>query len=262
VQQLASLDGRIGEAEQATIPVTDDGLLRGDGAFEVMRLYGGRPFALDDHLLRLAHSAERLRLPVEIDTLRTEIEALLVAMPAEARDGTMRVVATRGGLRLLLTEPLPDLAASIRLASVTYAPTRILDGVKSLSYAANMLAGRLAKEQGAAEALLVTPHGRVLEAPTSSFFWVRGGEIFTPPLEEHILASITRDRVLQEVEVGETHATLEDLRGADEAFLASTTREIQSVSAVDDMEWNAPGPVTERAAAALRARIDAELAHS
>jgi branched-chain amino acid aminotransferase len=262
VQQLASLDGHIGPAEEATIPVTDDGLLRGDGAFEVMRLYGGVPFALDDHLVRLAHSAERLRLPVDLDALRAEITALLQAMPAEARDGTMRVVATRGGLRLLLTEPMPDLAPSIRLASVTYAPTRILDGVKSLSYAANMLAGRLAKEKGAAEALLVTPHGRVLEAPTSSFFWVRDGRLFTPPLEEHILASITRERVLAEVEVTEAHATLDDLRGAEEAFLASTTREIQPVAAVDDIEWSAPGPVTSNAASALRARIEAELAQS
>jgi branched-chain amino acid aminotransferase len=262
VQQLASLDGRIGPAAEATVPATDDGLLRGDGAFEVMRLYGGAPFALDDHMLRLAHSAERLRLEVDMDALRADIAALLAAMPPEARDGTMRVVATRGGLRLLLTEPMPDLAPSIRLASVTYAPTRILDGVKSLSYAANMLAGRLAKEQGAGEALLVTPHGRVLEAPTSSFFWVREGRIFTPPLEEHILASITRDRVLAEVEVSEEHVTLEDLAGADEAFLASTTREIQAVSAVDGMEWAAPGPETTRAAQALRARIEAELARA
>ena len=80
---------------------------------------------------------------------------------------------TRGGRRLLLTEPLPATAASdVRLGIVTYAPTRVLDGVKSLSYAANMLCTRLAQERGFDEALLVTPHGRVLEAPTSSLFWV------------------------------------------------------------------------------------------
>ena len=83
------------------------------------------------------------------------------------------------------------------MKSVTYAPTRILDGVKSLSYASNMLAGRLAREQGFDDALLVTPHGRVLEAPTSSIFWVQGEEILTPPLDDHILASITRALVLQ-----------------------------------------------------------------
>ena len=80
--------------------------------------------------------------------------------------------------------------------SVTYSPTRLLDGAKTLSYAANMLAGRLAREQGYDEALLVTPHGRVLEAPTSSIFYVIDGELFTPPLDEHILASITRALVI------------------------------------------------------------------
>ena len=83
----------------------------------------------------------------------------------------------------------------MRLGIVTYAPTRVLDGVKSLSYAANMLCTRLAQERGFDEALLVTPHGRVLEAPTSTLFWVDAdGALCTPPLDEHILASITRDR--------------------------------------------------------------------
>ena len=85
----------------------------------------------------------------------------------------------------------------MRLASITYSPTRILDGIKSLSYAANMLASRLAREQGFDEALLVTPHGRVLEAPTSSIFWVQDGDVLTPPLDDHILASITRAAVIE-----------------------------------------------------------------
>lgn len=258
--ELACLDGRIGPAAEATIPVTDDGLLRGDGAFEVMRLYGGRPFALEDHLARLAGSAENLRLPVDVDAVRGDVEAILAAAPPEARDGCLRVLITRGGRRLLLTEPLPSASATIRLASVTFAPTRILDGVKSLSYAGNMLATRIARERGAQEALLLTPHGRVLEAPTSSFFWVRSGELLTPPLSEHILASITRARVLEESGARERECTLEDLHGAEEAFLASTTREVQPVAAIDDVELpGAPGPLTARAAAALRARIEAEL---
>src|SRR5690606_18799554 len=99
--------------------------------------------------------------------------------------------------RLLLTEPLPEHGAAIRLGSVTYAPPRLLDGIKSLSYAANMLATRLARERGCDEALLVTPHGRVLEAPTSSLFWIADGELLTPPLEDHILSSITRQRVIE-----------------------------------------------------------------
>ena len=103
---------------------------------------------------------------------------------------------TRGGRRILLTEQMPQMPDEARLMSVTYSPTRLLDGAKTLSYAANMLAGRLARENGYDEALLVTPHGRVLEAPTSSIFYVIDGELFTPPLDEHILASITRALVI------------------------------------------------------------------
>ncbi len=98
---------------------------------------------------------------------------------------------------------------------MTYAPNRVLDGLKSLSYAANMLAKRLAKDAGYDDALFVTPHGRVLEGTTSSFFWVdASGELLTPPLEDRILASITRDRVIAATGAQERSCTLEDLQAA------------------------------------------------
>src|SRR5687768_4218768 len=199
---LASLDGAIGPAEETRIPVTDEGLTRGDGAFEVMRLYGGRPFALAEHVSRLERTCAGLRLEFDVSALRSEIDALLGA--AGPVDALLRVVLTRGGRRILTVEPLPARPPVARVATVTYAPTRVLDGLKTLSYAGNMLAGRIAQEQGADEALLVTPHGRVLEGPTWTFFWGRGGRLFTPPLTDHILGSITRERLLQIVEVTET----------------------------------------------------------
>ena len=258
--ELASLDGRVMPAGEAMIPATDEGLLRGDGAFEVIRIYHGRPFALVDHLDRLERSGQNLRLP---DVFRAELEGEIPELLAERGgadfDGCLRVVITRGGRRLLLTEPLPATPERLRLAVVEYAPTRVLDGVKSLSYGANMLCGRLARERGFDEALLETPHGRVLEAPTSSLFWVeRDGTIFTPPLSEHILASITRARVMDEVPVTERPCTMDDLRSASEAFLASTTREAQSIAAIEDIEL-AEGERTREARAALRARIEREL---
>src|SRR3954447_8501243 len=76
---LASVDGAVGPAEEARIPVNDEGLLRGDGAFEAMRLYGGRPFALDDHLARLQRSCAGLRLEPDFEALRGEITGLLEA---------------------------------------------------------------------------------------------------------------------------------------------------------------------------------------
>jgi branched-chain amino acid aminotransferase len=254
---LASIDGAVMEAADATIPVTDEGLLRGDGVFEVIRLYEGRPFALDDHLARMERSAANLRLPADVAALRSEVEGLLErAGPVEA---LLRLVITRGGRRLALIEPLPGHPPAIRLATVTFAPTRVLDGIKSLSYAGNMLATRLAKERGADEALLVTPHGRVLEGPTSTFMWASGGTLRTPPLGEHILDSITRRLLLEELEIAEETCTLDDLAGADEAFLTSTVREVQAIAAIDDSELPVDGPLTQEAARRLRERIVAEL---
>jgi branched-chain amino acid aminotransferase len=257
---LVSIDGSIGPAAEARIPATDAGLLRGDGIFEVMRLYAGRPFALDRHLERFARSAANLRLDVDIDAVQAEAAALLEAAgPVEA---LLRIVATRGGHRVLLIEPLPSLPSAVRLGYVTYAPSRILTAVKSLSYAGNMLATRLAQERGYDEALLVTPHGRVLEAPTSSLFWARDGELLTPPLDDHILDSITRRAVIEGTGAAEAPCPRDELALADEAFLASTVREVQPIAAIEDHELptgKEPGPRTAEAARALRAKIEADL---
>ena len=257
---LASIDGAITLASEARIPATDAGLLRGDGIFEVIRVYDGRAFALEDHLKRLERSALNLRLPLDLEAVRSDANRLLAhAGPGEDHE-LLRIVITRGGRRLLLTEPLPDTPERIRLQSITYSPTRVLDGVKSLSYAGNMLASRLARERGADEALLVTPHGRVLEAPTSSIFWVKAGDIATPPLSDHILASITRALVIELSGAQEQPCTLEELFDADEAFLTSTTREVQPVASIDDHSFTADSPVAARLALEVSARVEAELA--
>jgi branched-chain amino acid aminotransferase len=261
--ELASLDGRIAPAAETAIPVTDEGLLRGDGVFELIRVYDGVPFALSDHLTRLQRSTKNLRLgwSASRDELETDVAHLLEARGGADFDGCLRVVLTRGGRRLLITEALPPMPEQARLAYVEYCPTRILDGVKSLSYAGNMLATRCAKERGFDEALLVTPHGRVLEAPTSTLFWCApDGALATPPLDDHILASITRAHVIEATGAEERACTKDDLRAASEAFLASTTREVQPVAAIEDIELEAPGERTREAAVGLRARIEEELA--
>jgi branched-chain amino acid aminotransferase len=257
---LGSVDGRIAPSGELTIPAPDEGLLRGDGVFEVIRVYDGLPFALTEHLDRLERSGANLRLPeVFRAELEDEIPELLEARGGASFDGVLRVVVTRGGRRLLLTEPAAPKPAGVRLGVVTYAPTRVLDGIKSLSYGANMLCTRLAQERGFDEALLVTPHGRVLEAPTSTLFWVdRDGTLCTPPLDEHILASITRDKLMKLLEVEERPCTLDDLSAASEAFLASTIREVQSIGAVEDVELE-EGPRTREAAAAFRRHVEEEL---
>jgi branched-chain amino acid aminotransferase len=260
--ELASLDGVIAPSAETTIPVTDEGFLRGDGVFEVIRVYDGAPFALDDHLTRLERSTKNLRLgwSAPRGDLEQDVSRLLEARGGSDFDGCLRIVLTRGGRRLVLTEQLPPTPKHARLAYVTYCPTRILDGVKSLSYAGNMLASRSARERGFDEALLVTPHGRVLEAPTSTIFWCTSdGVLATPPLDEHILASITRQCVIEATGAEERICTKDDLAQTSEAFLASTTREVQPISQIEDMELPAPGERTQEAAAGLRERIQEAL---
>ncbi|HEY6653461.1 MAG TPA: aminotransferase class IV, partial [Solirubrobacterales bacterium] len=262
--ELASVDGRIVGTPEARIPAADDGLLRGDGVFEVIRLYGGRPFALGEHLDRLERSAAAIELPIERPIFEEEISALLAELGEQ--EAQLRLVVTRGGRRLAFTENLPPYAdaVSISLAAVTYSPNEILNGVKSLSYAANMQASRLASARGADEAVLVRPDGIVLEAPTSTIFWVTAdGRLRTPSLDVGILASITRDRLVRELDVEEGGFPLEDLERASEAFLASTVREVQAISAVNETELaECPGRQTQEAAEAFSAILDRELAAS
>jgi branched-chain amino acid aminotransferase len=255
---LAAVDGRIMPRTDAVIEATDEGLLRGDGAFEVARLYGGVPFAWDDHLARLERSCSALRLTLDPEALEREVRLLLDR--AEGLDALLRVVITRAGRRLLLLEPLKPGRETLRLAVVVHEPTPLLLGVKSLSYAANMLANRIAVERGYDEALFVSRENMVLEGPTFSFFWVEGGTIYSPPLAEGILDSITRRRVLVANEVVQEHCPLDRLRGADEAFAAGTGIEVAPVLGIEGVrEWDAPGPVTRAAVAATRAQILGEV---
>jgi branched-chain amino acid aminotransferase len=261
VTEIASVDGVISPTTEATIPLPDDGLYRGDGVFEVIRLYDGHPFALTDHLDRLERSAAAIELPVDRQAVERELEALLVEFGEG--DAQLRIVITRGGRRILLIENMPPMAPSVRLATVTYQPTVILTGVKSLSYAANMQATRIAQGRGADEALLVRPDGVVMEAPTSTIFWATpDGSLRTPSLETGILDSITRRHIVRGLDVEEGAFAINDLLAAHEAFLASTVREVQGVEAVDDRILEAPGPRTQEAGEAFRSALSEILAQA
>jgi branched-chain amino acid aminotransferase len=119
-----------------------------------------------------------------------------------------------------------------------------------------MLATRLAKERGCDDALLVTPHGRVLEAPTCSFFYSLGAErLYTPPLSDHILDSITRRHVIAVTGAQERATARDDLEAVTEAFLASTLREVHPVARIEERELVAPGPLTRAAGDGVAQRI-------
>jgi branched-chain amino acid aminotransferase len=120
-----------------------------------------------------------------------------------------------------------------------------------MSYAANMAASRRARAAGGDEGLLAEPDGTVLEAPTASVFWAVDGILKAPALELGIVPSITRRVIMEALETLEVTADLDELLAADEVFLASTSRETQPVSRIDDVEYEARGPLCRAARRAL-----------
>jgi branched-chain amino acid aminotransferase len=256
---LCSLDGRISPVAEATISITDDGFLRGDGAFEMLKLYGGKPFGMADHMDRLDRSAAGIFLEYDRPAFEREIAALI--SEHGAHDAALRLVLSRGGRRIAIIEALPDFQHGVRLSSVRYQPTIVLTGLKTLSYGGNMRSTRIAQGHGADDALWVNPEGDVLEAPTSTLFWVDGdGNLHTPELDTGVLASITRERIMRQVPVTEDEGCkLTDVLGANEVFLASSLREVQGVSVLDGLEFACPGPVTSRVSDLLAEHIQAEI---
>ena len=257
-RQAASVDGVLCDAREATIPMYDDGLLRGDGAFEFVRCYAGKPFTLVEHLDRMGRTCATLRLPFPREQLETEIAALLAWVGPVFTD--LRIVLTRGGRRIVILEPYLDWPPA-HLAFVTDSPRQVLSGAKSLSYAGNMLAKRIAEERGFWEALLTWPDGRIMEVQQAAFFWVTPqGELCTPPLSEGPLDSITRRVVMKHLDVSERVCRTEDALAATEAFLAGTAREVQAVGVIEGRVFDdPPGPFTVQAIAAYRREVEEQL---
>lgn len=245
------------------VPVADSSVLRGDGCFEAIRSYRGRVFRLSDHLDRLDRSAAGLGLSVPP---RGELEAW-VERVAGPRDCIVRIILSRGdavgdtdGVSrcLVLSHPVGEAKSSLRLWPVP-APWHPagrpweLAGVKTISYAPNLAATRVAQTHGADDALLVSDGGMVLEGPTFSVGWFRDGALHTPPLDLGILDSITRRLVLGMVpDFKEVTAPVDELLAADEVFAVSTVKEVTAVTALGGHEL-APGPLTEELAQRFQA---------
>lgn len=251
---IAWMDGRVLPASEATIPLLDEGFLRGDGIFDAVLVRRGRTHALDAHLARLRRSAKAMRITVPV--LRQCITDLLAAWGQ--RDGVLRLVVTRGGrLRgILSTAVWPD---SIALATVEMPWRSALTGVKTLSYALNQWAVREATAAHADDALIVDD-SLVLELPTGSIVLVREGRLLTPDHQKvPILDSVTVQQLSLMVDVERTVLHTDDLAAADEAFVVSATRPVLPVHAIDDREFPAPGPVTADVRQRFSAFIDAHL---
>ncbi|MFI6209723.1 aminotransferase class IV [Streptomyces sp. NPDC051041] len=255
------LDGGLRDIESARVSAFDHGLTVGDGIFETVKAVDGRPFALTRHLDRLTRSARGLGLPgPDLDEIRRACAAVLEANPMPL--GRLRITYTGGqgplgsdrgdhGPTLLValgeTTRRPDTTAVVTVPW-TRNERGALTGLKTTSYAENVVALARAHRQGASEALFGNTVGQLCEGTGSNVFVVLDGEIHTPPLASGCLAGVTRALTLEWTGARETDLPLDVLRRADEIFLTSTLRDVQAVHRVDDRELpDAPGPVTAKA---------------
>ena len=271
----AWLDGRVIPLADARIPITDHGLLYGDGIFEGIRITAGRVFRLDDHLERFATAARAIGLALPGGTAAARAAVFETARAFGEPEAYARLVCTRGVDPIPCHEPrLFCIVDRIKLyderqrnegldlvtVSVRRPPADVLDPrVKSLNYLNNVLAKREARLRGADEALVLNARGDIAEAAVANVFCVRGGALLTPPATDGALEGITRRTVLElarELAIPASECTIGrfDLFACSEAFLSGSGAGLVPVRSLDGERLGGPGPVFARI---LRAFLDA-----
>ena len=269
---LAVAVGGLGVVDpgEPVLRADDEALLRGRAAFETIRVYGGRPFKLPEHLDRLTASAERIGLPA-VNRLELEELARQALEAARAPESVLRLYWTPAPASIALVDELADHYDDLRVRGQRLVSLRgvraeepwLLPGVKSTSYAVNMAAEAEARRQGADDAVFVDREGILLEGPTTNVWWRRDRTLFTPSLDLGILAGVTRATVLELAgEVGyaveEGQYGLTELLAADEAFTSSSVREVMPVTDVDGVPLGR-GPAADELQEALRLAAGATL---
>lgn len=257
------LDGGLVGPAQGAVHWSDHGLTVGDGVFETVELRDGAGFALTRHLGRLGHSAAGLGLPIPTAAvIRDAVEQVIAAwgdLPGRLR---ITLTAGRGPMGSDRTGTTPTLLVVASHLVLDREPTDVivvpwtrnergaLAGLKTTSYAENVVALARAREHGASEALFANTRGELCEGTGSNVFLALDGELLTPPLSSGCLAGITRALLLEalrdaDVPVVESPLRLDVLTAAEEAFLVSTTRHVQPVRRVDGTPLaSCPGPLT------------------
>lgn len=288
---VINVNGRIAHGTNATIPVLDHGFLYGEGVYEVCRTYHGQPLLFDRHMRRMRTSAGLIALPVPFTD--TDALALITATLAAASLGTPEVPGPDAYVRLLLTRGVGDLSydpascprpsvvvivkphvepaadvydAGVRVSLVPIVrnhPRSVNPLIKSNNLLNNALAMQHAMRHGAFEAVMRNHDGDIVECSQSNLFVVKSGTAVTPPIAAGLLAGITREflfEVAREIGVplAEGPVRDDDLLGADEAFLTSTTREVVPIVLVDEHRIGSgrPGPVTRALLEGFRRRAD------
>jgi len=292
--QLMYVAGRMVAEGEATVSALDAGLLLGAGLFETLRTYGGRPFRLGRHMARLRASGRFFRILVgESDDEIAAVIARLLEANGLA-DARLRITATRGHLAEGLADDEAQRATLLvtaggqvsypaelyeRGAAVVASDIRINESDpvvfhKTTNYLGNLLAIRDAHSAGAAEALRFNTRNRLAEGAISNVFLVSGGRLATPPVEDGLLAGVTREAVLAlAAECGipaeQRSLTVDDMLGADEAFLTNSIMEVMPVVRIEKHEvgpkgdpdrLGRPGPITRRLAEAYKALVARETA--
>jgi branched-chain amino acid aminotransferase len=255
------------DAGEGVIRIDDHGLTVGDGVFETLKVVQGRPFALTRHLQRLVVSARGLGLPApDLDDVRRGVAAVLDG--PDLALGRVRITYTAGPSPLGSGRgpgpaSLVVVADSLGPAEESTAVVRVpwvrnergaLSGLKTTSYAENVVALARAKENGASEAIFANTLGNLCEGTGSNIGYVVGGEARTPSLASGCLAGVTRALLLEWCDVVEVDEPIGVLDEVEEAFLVSTTRDVQPVHRLDDRVLEAPGPVTRKLQATWAAR--------
>ncbi|MEY4548726.1 MAG: hypothetical protein RL685_4921 [Pseudomonadota bacterium] len=279
---LVVLDGQFCPPAEPSVSVFDRGFLYGDSVFETLRTYDGKPFELEEHIRRLERSAGLVFIPLPISSAELTREVLAAIASAGNAESYVRVMVTRGqgplgldpGLadqprRVIIVQPLvpPPTEQYVQgIGAISYRTDRVVDatsaqGAKIGNYLISVLAMREARNAGAAEALIVDGHGRLLEGASSNVFLVERGRLLTPPVEAGILAGITRAHLLRladelGIPVELSALRLEATATADELFISSSIRELLPVVHLDGKQIGpgSPGPIYRRLLAAFRLR--------
>ena len=258
------LNGELIAAEAARISPFDRGFTLGDGIFESLRVRGGAPEFLAEHLARLRRAAAVLALPLPFDDAEMGARMARLIAANDMPEGAMRLTVSRGAAaRGVATPPAADCRPTVILSlhplpSTRHAPVAAivatvtrrnerspLSGIKAAPYLDNILALDEAKARGAQDAILLNTSGRVASACYANLFAVIDGRLITPPLTDGPLPGIARARVLAAMDGGEQSLTPEDLARAEEVFLTNSL----GVRSVVDLDGCAlpEGPIAAQA---------------